>query len=36
MPESVASKRATAREKDLSGLKRLEQFKREYTQRKQS
>jgi hypothetical protein len=36
MLESVASKRAAGREKDLSDLKRLEQFRQEYMRRKQS
>jgi hypothetical protein len=34
LDDIIASKRATAREKDLSDLKRLEQFRREYSQRK--
>lgn len=34
LDDIIASKRATGREKDLSDLRRLEQFKREYAQRK--
>jgi hypothetical protein len=33
LDDIIASKRATGREKDLNDLKRLEQLKREYTQR---
>jgi hypothetical protein len=36
LDDIIASKRATGREKDLSDLKRLEQFRQEYMRRKQS
>jgi hypothetical protein len=36
LDDIIASKRATAREKDLSDLKRLEEFRQEYKRRQQS
>jgi hypothetical protein len=36
LDDIIASKRATGREKDISDIRRLEQFKNEYIRRKQS